>query len=34
VLTSCILINGSDSTFAFDPTGLFGTGWVLGPQAG
>jgi Tfp pilus assembly protein PilX len=34
VLTSCILINGANSTFAFDPTGLFGTNWILGPQAG
>ena len=34
VLTSCILIDGGNSTFAFNPTGLFGTNWVLGPQAG
>jgi hypothetical protein len=34
VLTSCILINGGNSTFAFQPTGLFGTSWVLGPQTG
>jgi Tfp pilus assembly protein PilX len=34
VLTSCILVNGGTSTFAFDPTGLFGTTWALGPQAG
>jgi hypothetical protein len=34
VLASCIVINGSTSTFAFDPSGLFGTGWVLGPQGG
>jgi hypothetical protein len=34
VLTSCILIDGGNSTFAFNPTGLFGTTWVLGPQAG
>jgi hypothetical protein len=34
VLTSCILINGADSTFAFNPSGLFGTNWILGPQAG
>jgi hypothetical protein len=34
VLASCIVINESTSTFAFDPTGLFGAGWVLGPQGG
>jgi hypothetical protein len=34
VLTSSILINGANSTFAFDPAGLFGTGFALGPQAG
>ncbi len=34
VLTSCILINGGNSTFNFQPTGLFGTSWVIGPQAG
>jgi Tfp pilus assembly protein PilX len=34
VLTSCIMINGGTSTFAFNPTGLFGSNWVLGPQAG
>jgi len=34
VLTSCIVINGANSTFAFNPAGLFGTGWTLGPQAG
>jgi Tfp pilus assembly protein PilX len=34
VLTSCIVINGSNSTFAFDPAGLFGTGWDIGPQSG
>jgi Tfp pilus assembly protein PilX len=34
VLTSCILINGANSTFDFNPTGLFGTNWILGPQAG
>jgi Tfp pilus assembly protein PilX len=34
VLTSCILINGATSTFAFNPTGLFASQWVLGPQAG
>ena len=34
VLSSCILIDGGNSTFAFNPTGLFGTSWVLGPQAG
>jgi hypothetical protein len=34
VLTNCILVNGANSTFAFNPTGLFATGWVLGPQAG
>jgi hypothetical protein len=34
VLTSCILIDGGNSTFAFNPTGLFGTTWLLGPQAG
>jgi hypothetical protein len=34
VLTSCILIDGGNSTFAFQPAGLFGSSWVLGPQAG
>jgi Tfp pilus assembly protein PilX len=34
VLTSCILIDGGDSTFDFNPSGLFGTTWALGPQAG
>ena len=34
VLTSCILINGGNSTFDFQPTGLFGTSWALGPQSG
>jgi hypothetical protein len=34
VLTSCIMINGGNSTFAFNPSGLFGSNWVLGPQAG
>jgi hypothetical protein len=34
VLSSCILIDGGNSTFAFNPTGLFGSNWVLGPQAG
>jgi Tfp pilus assembly protein PilX len=34
VLTSCILINGGNSTFNFQPTGLFGTSWVIGPQTG
>jgi hypothetical protein len=34
VLSSCILINGGSSTFAFNPSGLFGSNWVLGPQAG
>jgi Tfp pilus assembly protein PilX len=34
VLTSCILIDGGNSTFAFQPSGLFGSTWVLGPQAG
>ena len=34
VLTSCILIDGGNSTFAFQPSGLFGSSWVLGPQAG
>ena len=34
VLSSCILINGGNSTFNYDPAGLFGTGWDLGPQAG
>ena len=34
VLTSCILIDGGASTFAFQPAGLFGSNWVLGPQAG
>jgi Tfp pilus assembly protein PilX len=34
VLSSCIMINGGNSTFAFNPTGLFGSSWVLGPQAG
>ncbi len=34
VLSSCILIDGGSSTFAFNPTGLFGSDWVLGPQAG
>lgn len=34
VLTSCILINGGNSTFDFQPTGLFGTSWVIGPQSG
>jgi hypothetical protein len=33
VLSSCILINGADSTFAFNPSGLFGTNWILGLQA-
>jgi Tfp pilus assembly protein PilX len=34
VLSSCIMINGGNSTFAFNPTGLFGSNWVLGPLAG
>jgi hypothetical protein len=34
VLSSCIMINGGNSTFAFNPSGLFGSNWVLGPQAG
>jgi hypothetical protein len=34
VLTSCILIDGGNSTFAFQPTGLFGGNWILGPQSG
>jgi hypothetical protein len=34
VLSSCIMINGGNSTFAFNPSGLFGSSWVLGPQAG
>ncbi|HEX4323599.1 MAG TPA: hypothetical protein VHZ77_03100 [Gaiellaceae bacterium] len=34
VLTSCILIDGGNSTFAFTPAGLFGANWELGPQAG
>jgi hypothetical protein len=35
VLTSCIVINGSNSTFAFNPSGLFGSTWnVLGPEVG
>ena len=34
VLTSCILIDGGASTFAFQPAGLFGSTLVLGPQAG
>ncbi|MGZ4340133.1 MAG: type IV pilus modification PilV family protein [Gaiellaceae bacterium] len=34
VLASCIMINGGNSTFAFNPSGLFGSNWVLGPQAG
>jgi hypothetical protein len=34
VLSSCIMINGGSSTFAFNPTGLFRSNWVLGPQAG
>jgi hypothetical protein len=34
VLTSCIMINAATSTFAFNPSGLFGTSWILGPQAG
>ena len=34
VLTSCILIDGGNSTFAFQPQGLFGGNWILGPQTG
>jgi len=34
VLTSCILVDGGNSTFDFKPAGLFGGSWILGPQSG